>query len=104
MTSETRQLTAQEILSRLTQHREKLHELGVRAIGLFGSYQRGTPRLDSDMDFLVELERPSFDSYMDLKFFLEDMFRCRVDLVLAHTIKPRLRPIILSEVAYAEGL
>lgn len=56
------------------------------------------------MDFLVVLERPSFDNYMDLKFFLEDLFSCKVDLVMEDTLKPRLRPYILEEVIYAQGL
>jgi hypothetical protein len=41
---------------------------------------------------------------MDLKFWLEDTFGCPVDLVLMDSIKPRLRPVILREVVYAEGL
>ncbi len=56
------------------------------------------------MDFLVTLERPSFDDYMNVKLLLEDLFGCEVDLVLEHTLKPRLRPAILNEVAYAEGI
>jgi predicted nucleotidyltransferase len=41
---------------------------------------------------------------MGIKFWLEDTFGLPVDLVLVDTLKPRLRPIILSEVVYAEGL
>jgi hypothetical protein len=40
---------------------------------------------------------------MDVKLFLEDLFKCRVDLVLADSIKPRLRSIILKEATYAQG-
>ncbi|MBN1145732.1 MAG: hypothetical protein JXA78_00640 [Anaerolineales bacterium] len=46
------------------------------------------------MDFLVKLERQTFDAYMDVKFYLEDLFSCRVDLVVEETLKPRLRPHI----------
>ena len=81
-----------------------MRRLGVRRLGLFGSAVRGESRPDSDLDFLVELERNSFDAYMDLKFFLEDLFQCRVDLVLADTIKPRLREGILKETEYVSGL
>lgn len=56
------------------------------------------------MDFLVVLEKPTFDAYMEVKFFLEDLFGCTVDLVLEETIKPRLRRYILEEVIYAQGL
>jgi len=41
---------------------------------------------------------------MDLKFFLEDLFGRRVDLVIADAVKPRLRKPILEETVYAEGL
>ena len=38
---------------------------------------------------------------MGLKFFLEDLLQRPVDLVLADTVKPRLKPIIAREVVYA---
>jgi hypothetical protein len=53
------------------------------------------------VDILVELAIPTFDHYMDLKFFLEDSLGRPVDLVLADSLKPRLKPIITREVAYA---
>ncbi|HEC34491.1 MAG TPA: nucleotidyltransferase [Chloroflexi bacterium] len=101
---ETVRWTRREIMDLLTQHGDELRAMGVRKIGLFGSYRRGTPTADSDIDFLVTLEEPSFDGYMDVKFFLEDLFQCKVDLVLERTVKPRLRPYILAEVEYAPGL
>ncbi len=57
----------------------------------------------SDLDFLVELETQTFDNYMDLKEFLENLFKCTVDLVTVDAIKPRLKPIILNETLYAQG-
>ncbi len=53
---------------------------------------------------MVEFETKSFDSYMDLKAFLERLLECRVDLVLRDAIKPRLREAILKETLYAPGL
>ena len=96
--------TAKSILNTLGTFQADLQRMGVRKLGLFGSYRRGTPTSKSDIDFLVVLERPSFDAYMEVKFFLEDLFGCPVDLVLEETIKPRLRPYILGEVVYAQGL
>lgn len=78
--------------------------MGVHKLGLFGSYLRGTAKADSDMDFLVVLERPSFDDYMDVKFFLEDLFQSQVDLVIEENLKVGLRPYILNEVKYVAGL
>lgn len=76
----------------------------MRSLGLFGSYRTGTARAESDLDFLVTLERPSLRDYVDVKFFLEDVFGRTVDLVLAESLKPRIREHILAEVNYAEGL
>lgn len=56
------------------------------------------------MDFVVVLARPSFDDYMAVKFYLEDLFGCAVDLVPEDSIKPRLRDTILSEALYVKGL
>lgn len=75
----------------------------VRTIGIFGSYSRGVARPDSDVDIIVELDEQTLDSYMDLKFRLEDVLSRPVDLVLADTVKPRLRPIIEKEVIYVQG-
>jgi hypothetical protein len=73
----------------------------VRSIGVFGSFARGDAEPESDVDILVELADPTFDHYMDLKFKLEEVFQRPVDLVMADTVKPRLKPIIEREVVYA---
>ena len=95
--------TREDVLRRLQGHQQVMRRLGVRRLGLFGSAVRGESRPNSDLDFLVELEQNSFDAYMDLKFFLEELFQCHVDLVLADTIKPRLREGILKETEYVPG-
>jgi uncharacterized protein len=87
----------------LEPYQERLRNLGVRKLGLFGSWARGEGKETSDLDFLVELEHETFDSYMNLKAFLEDLFLAEVDLVLIEAIKPRLRTTILGETIYAPG-
>ena len=68
---------------------------GIKNLGVFGSAARNELRDDSDVDVLVEFEGlPTFDKYMDLKFFLENLFARRVDLVTRDCIKPRMRKII----------
>ena len=95
-------LNCDEILSFLKQHKKDLEDrFSVKRIGLFGSVLHGSAEEDSDVDILVDLEKPTFDHYMDLKFFLEDSIERPVDLVLADSLKPRLKPIITREVAYA---
>lgn len=85
--------------------REKQSELAVRftvqRIGVFGSYARGNAGPESDVDILVDLKEPTFDNYMDLKFYLEEILDHPVDLVIHDAIKPRLKPIIEQEVVYA---
>ena len=97
-------MTRNEVLETLAQHREEIQRFGVRSLGLFGSVARGETTDVSDLDFVVELEDKTFDAYMDLKFYLEDLFHCSVDLVLKDSIKPRLRDVILKEAVHATGL
>jgi uncharacterized protein len=92
-----------EIFRLLEENREKLIALGVRRLGLFGSAVRGEATAHSDLDFIVDLRQKTFDAYMDVKEFLEDLFQCQVDLVLIDGIKPRLRETIISETVYASG-
>ena len=93
----------EDILSLIEQNHAALKKLGVRRLGLFGSCARSESTAESDLDFVVEFSDKSFDAYMDLKSFLEDLFRSRVDLVTVSSIKPRLLPIIQRETVYASG-
>ncbi|PQP33148.1 nucleotidyltransferase [Desulfobacteraceae bacterium SEEP-SAG10] len=73
----------------------------VQRIGVFGSFAKGDEGPESDVDIIVELAEPTFDHYMDLKFRLEEVLKRPVDLVMADTVKPRLKPIIEREIVYA---
>jgi predicted nucleotidyltransferase len=93
--------TREAVLQQLEDNRDKIRSFGVKRLGLFGSCARGEATQSSDLDFVVELENETFDAYMDLKEFLEELFHCPVDLVLFDAIKPRLRETILGEAIYA---
>ena len=91
-----------EILQRLQERQDEMRALfSVQRIGIFGSYLRGNSSEKSDIDLIVDLSEPTFDHYMDLKFYLEALFERPVDLVLSDTIKRRLKPVIQKEAAYA---
>lgn len=87
----------------------RLHDADVRErfkiteIGVFGSYVRGEQREDSDIDLLVEFEKgyKTFDNYMELKFFLEEILTSKIDLVIKTAIRDEIKQNILSEVTYA---
>jgi hypothetical protein len=74
---------------------------GVRKIGVFGSAARGEAGPESDIDVLVEFDDPAFDRYMELKFYLEDLFGRPCDLVLEESLKESLRGSVHGEVLYA---
>ncbi len=94
----------EEIVQLLREQRENIRNYGVRRLRLFGSCARDEARETSDLDFIVDFEKKSFDAYMGLKEFLENLFGCPVDLVLSNAIKPRLRPFILKDAIDVEGL
>lgn len=96
--------TKEKILEQLNNKAEELKNFTVRRIGLFGSLVRDEADTESDVDIIVDFDEPTFDHYMDLKFYLQNLFDREVDLVLADSVKPRLKPIIDKEVIYAQGL
>jgi len=85
-----------DVLSLLNKHREDIQRrFRVKTLGVFGSAARDEMREGSDVDVLVEFNGPpTFDGYMDLKFFLEELLGTKVDLVTIDAVKPRMRPII----------
>jgi len=91
-----------EIIQLLRQHRDELRKrFGVKSLAVFGSVARGEAGPKSDVDILVEFEgRATFDRYMGLKFFLEDLLGRRVDLVTRKALKPRMRPFVEREAIY----
>jgi predicted nucleotidyltransferase len=96
------QLNRQNILDILNREAPELRRrFGVRSIGLFGSHARGEATPTSDIDILIDFENPRFDDYFEVKALLEELFGCPVDLALAHTLRPYLKPIILRETVYA---
>ena len=94
----------EDIMDLLRENKEGPERFGVRRLALFGSCAREDSQPGSDLDFIVEFEKKSFDACMDLKFFLEELFGASVDLVLTNTIKPRLRDRILEEAVDVQGL
>jgi hypothetical protein len=93
-----------EIFHILSERRAELERFGVKSLALFGSVARDEARENSDIDMLVDFSHiPGFFQFMDLKFFLEDLLGCKVDLVMPKTLKPRIRPRIEREAVHVPG-
>ena len=74
---------------------------GVAALALFGSVARDEAKESSDVDVLVTFDGPaSFDQFMDLKFYLQDVLAAPVDLVTQKGLRERLRDVIEKEAIY----
>jgi len=56
-------------------------EYGVKRIGLFGSYAKGTPTEASDIDIVVEFKNPIGFRFIEFTEYLEDLFGKRVDVL-----------------------
>lgn len=89
------------ILRLLAAHRAEYNKLGAKSLALFGSFAREQARPESDVDLLVDFDSPpTFDAYMNLKFYLEDLLGRKVDLVPRRALKPLLVPHVEREAIY----
>ncbi len=77
-------------------------EFGVINIGLFGSYAKGNQKVDSDIDFLVELKKPRFEWLAGLQIYLETKFGRKIELVRkGKNVNQRLIQKVERDIIYA---
>ncbi|HPJ15950.1 MAG TPA: nucleotidyltransferase domain-containing protein [Spirochaetota bacterium] len=96
-------ITSREIMNVLHSEKERLNSLGVKSIGLFGSYLRGEADENSDIDILIDLSDDSnmtLFSLIELEQSLSFKFNKKVDLVIRRDLKRAIGEKILSEVVY----
>ena len=94
--------TKEDLLSLIRAHREQIEAFGVSRLGIFGSFARGQPREESDVDLLVEFlpGHKTFNAFIHLAFFLEDLFGRPVELITPESLSPYIGPHILSGTEY----
>lgn len=92
--------TKDAIVQRILEARDQLALLGVRSVGLFGSFVRGEQTPLSDVDILVEFmpEKHTFDNFMEVAFLLEELLGRTVKVVTPEALSPYIEPHILREV------
>ena len=74
---------------------------GVRILGVFGSYVRNEQRPDSDLDVLIELDRPpkiSLIGLVELEYYLSELLGVRVDIAIKKNLRKRVGERIMREV------
>jgi len=81
-------LTREEIIEKLREELPFLKkEFGIKKIGIFGSFATGKQNKDSDIDIIVEFEKPIGLAFMDLADHLEDIFNKKVEILTPDGIR-----------------
>ncbi|MDR3573276.1 MAG: nucleotidyltransferase family protein [Anaerolineaceae bacterium] len=85
----------------LRQHRSEIDAYGVKSLALFGSVARDEARPDSDVDLLVEFNRPiGLFGLIALQQKMEEWLGCTVDLGTPDGLKQRIRPQVMKDRVY----
>ena len=99
-------MNCDQVLEELQRHRPEIEaRFAIKHLSVFGSAARDELHEDSDIDVLVEFSgKATFDGYMDLKFYLENLLSRHVDLVTRNAVKPRMLPLIEQEAIHVARL
>ena len=94
-------MNQKQIIKKIEGEKPELKKLGVKKIGLFGSFIKGKQTKKSDVDVLVTFEKIEFDGYMEVLSLLERLFKRKVDLVIEKNLVPELK-YVRKEAKYVE--
>ena len=89
------------LIQQLTSHSNEIRNFGVKQLGFFGSFAKNTNiDANSDVDFLVDFEpgKKTYDNFIDLSFFLEELLGRKIELVTLQSLSKYIGPHILREV------
>jgi len=93
-----------KVLEILNQYQSELQEMGVKSLALFGSVARDEATPESDVDILVEFNRPmGLFGLIELQNRLEELLGCEVDLGTLDSLKYRIRENVLKECYYVSS-
>lgn len=91
----------QEIRTTLSINKDRLfNKYGLKLLAIFGSYARNQQSNTSDVDILVEFDKPIGVEFIDLALELETLLNEKVDLVSKNGIKPKYFQSISQELNY----
>lgn len=89
-----------DVVKVLKSKRTVYKRYGVKSLALFGSASRNRLRKRSDVDILVQFNKPTWANYIGLKFYLEDLLGRDVDLVTPKGLKPAVRSFVEKDLLY----
>ncbi len=83
-------------------NRDLVNKFKTRELAVFGSYLRDEQSVGSDLDIFVEFEPgyKTFDNYMELKFYLEELLGIQIDLIIKTSLREEIKERVLSEAIY----
>ena len=85
-----RRISKDSIIKEIENKKDELKKRGIKKIGLFGSYQKGTQKLRSDIDFLVTFDKITLDRHYEAQKYLESLFKKKIDLVIEKALRKEL--------------
>lgn len=92
-----------DILAKLKELKPILYrDYAVKEIGLFGSYATLSNTDESDIDILIELEKPIGWKFFSLEIYLEKVFNKKIDLVTKSALKEQIKDEILKNVNFVK--
>ena len=98
-------MTRHDVLQSIRRHEPDLRDMGVASLSVFGSFARDEGTHGSDVDVLVDFDRPvGYFHVFHVQDFLEKALGGRsVHLVLRGTVIEELKDIIYGEAIDAFG-
>ena len=94
-------ITKNDILTKLKELKPTLYnDIAVKEIGLFGSFSDDSFTEESDIDILVELEKPIGWKFFSLELYLEQIFNRKIDLITKNALKDQIRENVLKQINY----
>ena len=95
-------LVLQDCINKLTAFKKTFgKQFGITKLGIFGSVARQSNTEASDLDIVVEVEKPTLSQMYELKKKLVELFNCNVDLVRCrNSLRPLFKANILNDVIY----
>jgi len=87
---QARGLNKEEILEKIEETKDLIKKKGVKKIGIFGSFVKNNQDKKSDVDILIEFDKPTLEKYLYVLRLLEKKLKRKIDLVIESDLKPEL--------------